>query len=182
MDKEKFLKMRKIEKEEEKAYCQVGYIFDFLNDYEDYIYKFKSEEAKKAIKDLDVVQELLRGKGKSLGKIFRDERLKYEKVCTHDIVFFDDREGYENDPFFCALCRNDVQKEDLKDNTMIIGVQDIYNCNSPGQGSLAYEVIDYMIENDLDFTEEEFFKTYNILFPEGFYKQFKENYKVRVKK
>ena len=184
MNKEKYLEMRKVEDEMDNCHNNNHLIFEFLRDYKEYLHEFKSKEAIKAVAGLKEFTELMDLKAKGLWKVFSDKRHKYSTECTHDIVVFDDREGYENDMFccYCPLCREHIEKEDIKDNTMIIGVLDIYDCHEPSEGSLLFPIIDYMIKNDLDFTAEEFYNVYDILFPEYIYRQFKENYKVRVKK
>lgn len=184
MDKEKYLEMRKIEEEKYKCHDNNSIIYDFLRDYKEYLREFKSKEAIKAIEGLKEFTELMDLKAEGLRRVFRGKLNEYSKECTHDIVIFDDREEYKDhrDDCFCPLCRKHINKEELKDNTMIIGVFAIYNCEDPSQGDCLYPIIDYMIENNLNFAEEEYFRIYDILFPEHIYKQFKKNYKVRVKK
>jgi hypothetical protein len=184
MNKEKFLGIRRIEKEAHDYYHTGDLIGKFLKDNEEYLLDLTDEKSKNAIERLKKYRKILYSKARSLNSLADDEFEKYREECHHEIVFKDDREGYGQDThaYYCPLCREYLCTDEAMDGSLVIGVQAIYGCECPSQGDASYKAIDYLIENDCDLTEEEFFHALASSYPGRICRQVKDGYKVRIKK
>lgn len=182
MDKDKYLEIRKLERIEDDCYITIKKIDKFLEDNKEYINDF-SKEGKEAIKKLKKYRELLSYRADCFSKASEKEFTKHRDGCKHEIVFYDNREGYKNDKFGyrCPLCRSYVSADEIASLALIIGVQDIYNLEDASQGSILYKVVDYLLEKGV-YTKEEFDKALKLLVPKFWYNDYKENVKVMVKK
>ena len=180
MNKDKYLEIRKIEKIADNFYIKICKINKFLKDNKDFIKDFDSLEAKEALKTLIEYKKTFGDRMDCFYKLAREEVINHRNGCNHEIVFFDARKGYES--YYCPLCRLHIESDDILDNTLMIGVYDIYNLIEPSQGSYLYIVIDYLLENDLDYTKEEFEKALKAVVPNFYYRSCKDSVKVKVKK
>ncbi len=173
MNKDKYLEIRKLEKKENDCYITINKIDKFLERNKEYIDDFENE-AKEAIKRLKEYRELLRYRADCFSKVVQSEFINQKNGCKHEIVFFDSREGFENDIFsyYCPLCRSYVNASDIKDDMLIIGVPN----NEVREDSPLYKIVDYLLESG-NYTQEEFDNALK-----KFALGYKDNVKVVVKK
>ena len=191
MNKEKYFEFRKIESEINDSYRAKWKIKRFFEENAEYISKLKSKEVEEAIKSIERYQKLLdceiKVKEKEVGVLID----KFEKGCEHDILF----RGlgtYDLKPtgdYMCPLCRKNFFSDEVIPNDRItIDVPALFNHESPSQCDYLYLAVDYIIKNDLEWSEESFdiaFKEvitdkhiYNILKDDGTLKMYKVRRKV----
>lgn len=186
MNKKKYLEIRKIEKKANECYEIDDRIDKFLKDNEEYLNDLTDDKTNEAIDRMIKYQKLLYSQARALNSLASEEFSKYREECQHEIIFHDDRGGpyaSETHEYYCPLCRDFIHRDEVLDDSLVIGIMAMYNCEEPSQGDISYDVIDYLIENDLDLTEEEFCNALELICPRRLiYGNIKDDYKVRIKK
>lgn len=186
MNKEKYFMIREKEKEKTEMYNTIFKINDFFKNNDDYLKEFTSKDAKEALISIKSYEELLSIKAslksREVDMLFNE----YRRECKHEILFRG-LNGYPLEPtgeFFCPLCRDTFFKFDvIPQSEVVIDVPGLYAHDDPSYASHLYLVMDYMIKNDIEWTQDNFDEILKKLVSKKVidFCQLKDAYKVRRK-
>ena len=159
MDKEKYYEYRTIEEEIRKAYFLIKVLDQFLKRKGGYISCLTDEKREEAIKIIEKYQKLVDYEANMRKEEVNMLLEKYSKGCEHEIIFQgvnDDTEEPTGD-YYCPLCRHRLfSDKTILNNRIIIDVPAIYLHETPYNNGYLYLAIDYMIRNDLEWTQDNF--------------------------
>ena len=186
MNKEKYFMIREKEKEKTEMYNTIFKLQSFFKINEEYLNEFKSKDAKEALISIKAYIEFL-----SINAGLMDTEVnmlfnEYRRECKHEILLRG-LNGHLLEPtgeYFCPLCRETFFKFDvIPQSEVVIDVPGLYAHDDPSYAKHLYLVMDYMIKNDIEWTQDNFDEILKKLVSKKVidFCQLKDAYKVRRK-
>ena len=166
MTKEQYMEIRNAEKELDECEANIKKLENFFETYKDFIEDFYNSYTIEAIKKIKRYKELLSYKSKLLNNKLENIRNKYERICKHEIVLCLNRYvGLKDEDlaYKCQLCGNRLHYKELTKETIIIDSEFLY------YDEYIQKAIDYIIDNNLEFSEETMASVRSIIFPNNKY-------------
>ena len=173
MIKNNFLERRVYERDRrelEKTIYDYKRYLNMLRRCEKYIKSYEAKEAYQRIKDysknLVNEEELCERK---IDKLRNYAFHHYRQICNHEIIYRDHRSLSFCE---CVLCTSPLNKETLDPQGKLIIVDNKLHCNEEPwhwKKDIIFDALEYMVANDLEYTEEEFLNAVKITNPEATY-------------
>ena len=166
MTKEQFIEIRNAEKELQDCQETIRKMNDFFDNYEDFIKSFNDPKTIEALKKIKRYEELLSYKSLLLNNKLVKIRTKYKKICNHEIAMcISACIGLKKKDiaYKCQICGNILRYKELTEETIIIDSEFLY------YDEYIRKAIDYIMENNLKFTEKTLSDVRRIIIPNSKY-------------